>query len=61
MVGAAASVLVMAYVTFYSRLHFYLYAVIGIMVCVFVGYAASVLLPTGQNRDLTGLTRARVK
>ncbi len=61
LVGVAASVAVMGYVTFYSDLHFYLFAVIGISVCVFVGYVASVLLPSDPNRDLSGLTRARAQ
>jgi len=55
--GAAASVAVLVYVTGFTPLHFYLYPVVGIAVCVGVGYAASLVLPS-RGRDLTGLTRA---
>ena len=57
LIGAAASIAVLIYTTWFSPLHFYLYAVIGITTCVVVGYLASLALPTG-DRDLTGLTRA---
>lgn len=61
MVGVTASVVAMTYVTFFSGLHFYLYAVIGISVCVVVGQIASALLPSGTDRDLSGLTRVPAK
>ena len=54
---AAASIAVMAWLTWFSEVHFYLYAVLGIPTCVVVGYAASIALPD-RARDLTGLTRA---
>ena len=60
LVGVAASVAVLVYATFFSPLHFYLYAVIGISTCVCVGYAASAVLPSPGDRDLTGLTRAQL-
>lgn len=61
LVGVLASVVVLIYVTFFSPLHFYLYAVIGITVCVVVGYLASLVLPDRYSRDLTGLTRSRAR
>jgi len=57
LVGAAASIAALVYVTWFSPLHFYLYAVVGISTCVVVGYLASLALPA-SDRDLTGLTRA---
>ncbi|MCK5941888.1 MAG: sodium:solute symporter, partial [Planctomycetes bacterium] len=57
LVGAAAAIAVMAWLTWFSAVHFYLYAVIGIPTCVVVGYLASLALPDA-TRDLTGLTRA---
>lgn len=56
--GVAASVIVLVWATWFSPLHFYLYAVLGITTCVVVGYVASLLLPAGTARNLTGLTRA---
>ena len=53
--GAATSIGVLYYVTFYSNMHFYLYAVIGIGTAVVVGYVVS--LVTGRpSNDLNGLT-----
>ncbi|MEM8712135.1 MAG: sodium/solute symporter [Planctomycetota bacterium] len=60
LVGAAASVAALVHVTFFSPLHFYLYAVIGITTCVTVGYGASLVIPNREGRDLRGLTRVRV-
>ena len=57
LVGAAASIAVLVYVTWFSPLHFYLYAVVGIATCVVVGYLASLVLPA-PPRDLSGLTRS---
>ena len=57
LIGAAASTAALILVTWFSPLHFYLYAVIGITTCVVVGYLASLLFPAAA-RDLTGLTRA---
>lgn len=45
LVGAGASIAVLAYLTWFSPLHFYLYAVIGITTSVGVGYVASLALP----------------
>ncbi len=57
LVGAFASILTMAWLTWFSQVHFYLYAVIGIPTCVVVGYVASLALKDPE-RDLKGLTRA---
>lgn len=54
--GAVASIVALIYMTWFSSLHFYLYAVIGIATCVVVGYVTSLAMPD-QDRDLTGLTR----
>ncbi len=57
MIGVAASVAALIWATWFSSLHFYLYAVVGIGTCVVVGYGASLLLPAA-DRDLDGLTHA---
>jgi len=57
LIGAVASIAVLFYVTQFTTINFFLYAVIGIVVCVSVGYAASLILP-GRTGDLTGLTYA---
>ena len=56
LVGAFTSIAALTYMTWFSSLHFYLYAVIGITTCLVVGYLASLALPDDE-RDLTGLTR----
>jgi SSS family transporter len=55
LIGAAVSIAVLAYVTWYSSLNFYLYSVVGIGTCVVVGYLASVVIPRG-GKELAGLT-----
>jgi SSS family transporter len=45
LIGAAAATAVLVYVTWFSPLHFYLYAVVGITTCVAVGYLASLIWP----------------
>ena len=58
--GAATSIAMLYYVTFYTNVHFFLYAVIGIGTAVFVGYVVS--LVTGRpSNDLDGLTRRTLK
>jgi SSS family solute:Na+ symporter len=57
LIGAAASIAALVYVTWFSPLHFYLYAVVGISTCLVVGYLASLVLPAA-DRNLDGLTRA---
>ena len=56
LVGAAVSVAVLLYVQTQTKLSFFLYGVIGIVVCVGVGYLASLVLPSAP-KDLKGLTR----
>ena len=53
---AAVSVAVLLYVQTQTKLSFFLYGVIGIVVCVGVGYLASLMLPSAP-KDLKGLTR----
>ena len=55
LVGAAASIAALVYVTWYSSLNFYLYSVVGIGTCVLVGYLASLIFPRG-GKELAGLT-----
>lgn len=55
LIGAATCLGVLIYVCWFTPIHFYLYAVIGIGTCVIVGYLASLAIPPGV-RDLTGLT-----
>lgn len=53
--GAAASIAVLYYVTNYTQINFYLYAVIGIAVGLVVGYAVSIVTPASA-KSLEGLT-----
>ncbi|MBN1421031.1 MAG: sodium:solute symporter [Planctomycetes bacterium] len=55
LVGVAASVAVLAFVQHWTRIHFFLYAAVGTVTCVAVGYLASLLLPP-QEKPLGGLT-----
>ena len=52
--GAAASLGLLLYIFFYTQLHFYLYAVIGILTCVAVGYVVSLATPRA-SRPTDGL------
>ncbi|MBA3481799.1 MAG: hypothetical protein H0T51_08295 [Pirellulales bacterium] len=54
-VGAVASVALLAYVQRFSALHFFTYGAIGCLTCFGVGWAASVLIP-GPSKDIAGLT-----
>ncbi|HEY8561648.1 MAG TPA: hypothetical protein VIL74_14830 [Pyrinomonadaceae bacterium] len=53
--GVAVSWAVLIFVQRATSIHFFLYAAIGITVCVATGYLASLLMPS-DNKDLTGLT-----
>ncbi len=53
-IGAGVSVVALIYVTWFSHLHFYLYPVFGIGVCVLVGFLASLFAP--ETKDLKGLS-----
>ena len=55
MVGACASVAALYYAQQYTKLNFFLYGALGILVCVIVGYLASLLFP-GERKSLEGLT-----
>jgi SSS family solute:Na+ symporter len=55
LVGAAAGIAALVYVTWYSSMNFYLYSVVGTGTCVLVGYLMSLILPRG-GKELTGLT-----
>jgi Na+/proline symporter len=56
LVGAAVSVAALLYVQTQTKLSFFLYGVVGIVVCVGVGYVASLVLPA-PVKSLVGLTR----
>ena len=56
LVGVLVSFGVLAYVSLATRVHFYLYAVIGIVTAVAVGYVASMLTPAPSAAGLAGLT-----
>ena len=55
LVGAVTSAVALYLVKTYTLVHFLVYAVVGVMVCVLVGYAASLVLPS-RPKDLMGLT-----
>ena len=46
MTGAVLSALVLYFLQNHTRVHVYLYALVGITVCVVVGYTVSLLLPS---------------
>jgi len=53
--GASGGAAVLIYASFFTSVHAFLYAAIGIVATFAVGYATSLVLP-GRKRDLTGLT-----
>jgi SSS family transporter len=55
LIGAVVSAAVLAYVQRHTSLHFFLYALVGVAVCVAAGWLASVAFP-GASRNLAGLT-----
>lgn len=55
LIGALTSAVVLYFVQ-QTNLHFFLYAAVGILTCVSVGWLASVLLPA-PSRSIDGLTR----
>jgi SSS family solute:Na+ symporter len=55
LIGAIAGVAVLYVVQGHTRIHFFLYAAVGIAACVIIGYAASLLIPC-KKRSLNGLT-----
>lgn len=55
-VGAFASVIILSLVQSYTQIHFFLYAMIGIISCFVIGYGVSVLTGKESDRSLDGLT-----
>jgi Na+/proline symporter len=53
--GFFASVGVLAYFKYFTEFSFFLFGTAGVLACVLVGYAVSVVFPAAK-RDLTGLT-----
>jgi len=54
-IGAVASLLVMAFVKYQTGIHFYVYPLIGIPVCIIVGYLSSFLFQS-DDKELKSLT-----
>ena len=54
-VGAIAAAVIMYYVQSYTRVHFFLYPVVGIGSSFVVGYTVSLLVPA-RTKSLKGLT-----
>ena len=54
-VGACVSVVALFYVQRFTKISFFLYGAVGIVVCVVVGFLASFVLP-GVRKPLDGLT-----
>lgn len=54
LIGAVVSLIVMAFVKFQTGIHFYIYPLIGMPVCIIVGYVFSLILPT-EEKNLNGL------
>ena len=55
LIGAALSAVVLYLIRKFTTIHFFLYAGIGLAVCVGVGYLASLVVPS-KRKDLSGLT-----
>ncbi|MDR8390774.1 sodium/solute symporter [Aliifodinibius sp. S!AR15-10] len=55
LIGAALSLVMLYIVKFYTPIHFYIYPLIGIPVCVIVGYLVSLVLPD-HGKKLKNLT-----
>ena len=56
LVGAVTSAALLFAVRGFTEVHFFLYAGIAILSCVLVGYLVSLLVPTGPEKSLDGLT-----
>ncbi|REK19608.1 MAG: sodium:solute symporter [Planctomycetota bacterium] len=54
--GAAASALVLYFVQQRADVHFFLYAMVGIVTCFIVGWTGGLLLPGESSNRLAGLT-----
>ncbi|MBP6965185.1 MAG: sodium/solute symporter [Armatimonadetes bacterium] len=55
LIGAIGGAFTLYLVQSRTSVHFFLYAAVGIVACVMIGYAASLIIPA-KTRDLTGLT-----
>lgn len=55
LMGAVISLIVLYFIKFHTPIHFYIYPLIGIPVCVITGYLISFLLPD-HGKKLKGLT-----
>lgn len=55
LIGAIGGAIVLYLVQSRTSVHFFLYAAVGIVSCVVIGYAASLIIPA-KRRDLGGLT-----
>ena len=53
--GAAASFLILLYIYLYTDVNFYMYAIVGILSTVVIGYVVSLLTPDSK-KDITGLS-----
>ena len=54
LVGAIASTAIVAYLAFFTNVNVYWYAVVGMPVCIIIGYFISIMFPT--KKSLAGLT-----
>src|SRR5690606_34198855 len=54
--GAISSVIILALVQNYTNVHFFLYALIGIVTCFSIGWIASLAKPAPSRESLRGLT-----
>lgn len=54
-IGAVVSLIVMSFVKFLTGVHFYVYPLVGMPVCIIVGYLSSYFFPPVE-KNLTGLT-----
>lgn len=55
LIGAIGGAAVLYFVQRSGAVHFFLYAAVGIVACVTIGYVASLIIPC-KKRDLSGLT-----
>ena len=58
LIGIFCSTAILCYVQRFTEIHFFLYGAIGIIVCVFSGYLASLLIPSSKlyTKNLTAHT-----
>jgi Na+/proline symporter len=56
MIGAVVSIFVLYFVQKYTPIHFFLYAAVGSLTCIVVGYLASMMFEAPAAETLRGLT-----